>query len=109
MDDTPRPDIDVPAKPGFEKGFKQLVNAIHCAKSPNEIMAALRDHILEVYTVEMASIFLVDAVKMQLVSWILLPGNFLRKIRVPVDKTSIVGYCAATRSVVLVNNAYNRG
>ena len=109
MDHTPRPDADVSAKPGFEKGFKQLVNAIHCAKSPGEIMTALRDHILEVYSVEMASIFLVDAVKMQLVSWILLPGNFLRKIRVPVDKTSIVGYCAATRSVVLVNNAYNRG
>jgi type II secretory ATPase GspE/PulE/Tfp pilus assembly ATPase PilB-like protein len=50
----------------------------------------------------------VDAVKKQLVSWIVLPGNFLRKIRVPVDKKSIVGYCAATRSVVLVNNAYDR-
>ena len=109
MDHTHRPDADVLAKSGFDKGFKQLVNAIHSAKSPNEIMTALRDHILEVYTVEMASIFLVDAVKMQLVSWILLPGNFLRKIRVPVDKTSIVGYCAAVRSVVLINNAYNRG
>jgi type II secretory ATPase GspE/PulE/Tfp pilus assembly ATPase PilB-like protein len=109
MDDTTRPGSDVSRKSGFDKRFKQLVNAIHAAKSPGEIEAALRDQILDVYEVEMASIFLVDAVKMQLVSWILLPGNLLRKIRVPVDKTSIVGYCAATRSGVLVNNAYDRG
>ncbi|MHB8788856.1 MAG: ATPase, T2SS/T4P/T4SS family [Desulfobulbaceae bacterium] len=108
MDHTPRPDADVAGRPAFDKRFKQLVNAIHSAKSPNEMMAALREHILDVYNVEMASIFLVDAAKMQLVSWILLPGNFLRKIRVPVDKTSIVGYCAAKRTVTLVDNAYNR-
>jgi type II secretory ATPase GspE/PulE/Tfp pilus assembly ATPase PilB-like protein len=109
MDDTTSHDADVSRKPGFDKRFKQLVNVIHAAKSPNEIETALRGHLLDVYEVEMASIFLVDAVKMQLVSWILLPGNLLRKIRVPVDKTSIVGYCAAARAGVLINNAYDRG
>ncbi|MFZ5798075.1 MAG: ATPase, T2SS/T4P/T4SS family [Thermodesulfobacteriota bacterium] len=108
MDETPGSDADVSVTSGFDKRFRRLVNAIHAAASPDGIMTALSDHILDDYHVEMASIYLVDAVKKQLVSWIVLPGNFLRKIRVPVDKRSIVGYCAATRSVVLVNNAYDR-
>jgi len=108
MEETTRQYDDVSEQLTYELKFKKLANAIHSASSPNEIMVGLRDQILDVYEVDMASIFLVDAVKMQLVSWILLPGNFLRKIRVPVDKTSIVGYTAAMREVVLINNAYDR-
>ncbi|MCL7487165.1 MAG: Flp pilus assembly complex ATPase component TadA [Desulfobulbaceae bacterium] len=92
----------------YELRFKKLANAIHTATSPNEIMVGLRSQILDVYNVEMATIFLIDAARMELVSWVMLPGDFLRKIRVPVDKTSISGYAAATRDVVLINDAYDR-
>jgi GAF domain-containing protein len=92
----------------FDRRFAQLVDAIRSARSPNEIMDGLRSRVLSVYEVEMASIFLVDAVKMQLVSWVLLPGNALHKIRVPIDKTSIAGYAAATRSGVIVHDAYDK-
>jgi type II secretory ATPase GspE/PulE/Tfp pilus assembly ATPase PilB-like protein len=108
MDENSQGYSEVSEQLDYERRFKHLANAIHSATSPNEIMVGLRDQILDVYEVEMASLFLVDAVKMQLVSWILLPGDFLRKIRVPVDKTSIVGYSAAMREVVLINNAYDR-
>ncbi|HBI16352.1 MAG TPA: hypothetical protein DDY20_12735 [Desulfobulbaceae bacterium] len=108
MDDTPRADKDVAENSGFDRRLKLLISAIYSAASPNEMKTALRGHILDVYDVEMASIFLVEAARMQLVSWVLLPGQFLSKIRVPVDKTSIVGYCAATRSVVLINDAYDQ-
>lgn len=99
---------DVSRQLGFERHFKKLANAIHMARTPNDIMVGLRDRILEVYQVEMATIFLVDTKKMQLVSWVLLPGQFLGKIRVPVDKTSIVGYAANTRETVVIRDAYDR-
>ena len=99
---------DVSRQLSFERRFKKLANAIHMARTPNDIMVGLRDQILSVYKVEMATIFLVDAAKMQLVSWVLLPGESLGKIRVPVDKTSIVGYAAATRQVVAILDAYDQ-
>ncbi|GAB4333980.1 MAG: hypothetical protein Kow0089_02970 [Desulfobulbaceae bacterium] len=107
MDELTSPSDNVAARLDYELRFKKLANAIHAASSPNEIMVGLRDRILDVYHVEMATIFLIDAKRMELVSWIMLPGNFLRKIRVPVDKTSIAGYVAATRSPVLVDDAYD--
>ncbi len=93
---------------GYEQRFAQLTEAIRSAPSPSAIMGSLQKGLLDVYEVEMASVFLVDAVKQQLVSWIVLPGTVLHKIRVPIDKTSIVGHAAATRSAVAVNNAYDR-
>lgn len=99
---------DVSQQLNFERRFKKLANAIHMARTPNDIMVGLRSQILNVYQVEMATIFLVDTKKMQLVSWVLLPGEFLGKIRVPVDKTSIVGYAAMTRRVVTIQDAYDK-
>lgn len=107
MDETSRPSTGVAEQTGADLRFQRLIDAIHAAPSANEIIEQLRAQILDVCEVEMASIFLVDAVKRQLVSWILLPGESLRKIRVGVDKTSIVGYCAATRSMVLVGDPYD--
>ena len=92
----------------YELHFKKLASDIHTASTPNDIMVGLRDKILDVYKVEMATIFLVDVVKMRLVSWVLLPGEFLGKIRIPVDKTSIAGYAAAIRKIVIVQNAYDK-
>lgn len=98
---------DGKGKPGYEERFAQLTEAVRTARSPNAIMVDLHERILSVFEVEMASIFLVDAVKKQLVSWILAPGNVLHKIRVPIDTTSIVGYAASTRSSIIVNDAYD--
>ena len=52
----------------FDALFKKLMNENHAASSPNSIMVGLRNKILKVYDVEMATIFLVDAKKNQLVS-----------------------------------------
>ncbi len=95
-------------RPGPANQFDALIRAVQAATSSNMIMAELRGRILDVYQVDMASIFLIDAAKMQLVSWVLLPGSQLRKIRLPVNKTSIAGFCAVTRQVVLVSDAYDR-
>ena len=52
----------VPSKTGgsqqiYDERFKKLVNEIHSASNPNAIMVGLRNKILNIYDVEMATIF----------------------------------------------------
>jgi type II secretory ATPase GspE/PulE/Tfp pilus assembly ATPase PilB-like protein len=91
----------------FEKKLLTLVNAIHAATDTNSIMLGVRDQILDVYQVEMATIFLVDARKRQLVSWLLLPGEFLQKICLPINTKSITGYVAATQETINIHDVYD--
>ncbi len=91
----------------FSELFRKLMNEIHSASSPNAIMVGLRNKILKVYDVEMASIFLVDAKKNQLVSWVLLPGDSLSKIRMKISSESIVGFVAETRRTLNIANVYD--
>jgi len=101
------PSVKVRSSSPFDVLFKRLMNEIHAAASPNAIMVGLRNKILKVYDVEMATIFLVDAKKNQLVSWVLLPGEALRKIRADINRDSIVGFVAETRQTLNINNVYD--
>jgi len=92
----------------FNERFKKLVNEIHAASTPNAIMVGLRNKILNIYTVEMATIFLVDAKKNKLVSWVLLPGDSLRKIRMDINRSSITGFVAETKQTVNISNVYDK-
>ena len=91
----------------FEKNLLTLVNAIHAATDTNSIMLGVRQQILDVYQIEMATIFLVDAQKKKLVSWLLLPGEFLQKISLPITTESITGYVAATRETINIHDVYD--
>jgi type II secretory ATPase GspE/PulE/Tfp pilus assembly ATPase PilB-like protein len=95
-------------KRSFDELFRRLMNEIHAASSPNAIMVGLRNKILKIYRVEMATIFLVDAKKNQLVSWVLLPGESLRKIWMRITHESIVGFVAATRRTLNISNVYDK-
>lgn len=92
----------------YDERFKKLVNEIHAASSPNAIMVGLRNKILSLYRVEMATIFMVDAKRDKLVSWVLLPGDAISRIRMDIDKTSITGFVATTRMVLNINNVYDQ-
>jgi len=107
MNDNLRPDILPSGNLPDPERFKQLADEINMASSHDGVMILLRDHLLTVSGVEMASIFLIDSLKMQLVSWLVLPGESLRKIRIPIDKTSIAGYTASIRNSVLIKDPYN--
>lgn len=101
------PSVKVRSSSPFDVLFKRLMNEIHAASSPNAIMVGLRNKILKVYDVEMATIFLVDAKKNQLVSWVLLPGEALRKIRTDINRDSIVGFVADTLMTLNIANVYD--
>jgi type II secretory ATPase GspE/PulE/Tfp pilus assembly ATPase PilB-like protein len=91
----------------FEKNLLALVNAIHAAADTNSIMLGVRQQILDVYQVEMATIFLVDVRKKALVSWLLLPGEFLEKISLPITSESITGHVAVTSETVNIHDVYD--
>lgn len=91
----------------FEKKLLALVNAIHAATDINSIMLGVRQQILDVYQVEMATIFLVDSRKKLLNSWLLLPGEFLQKISLPITPESITGYVAATSETINIHDVYD--
>ena len=92
----------------FDDRFKKLVNEIHAASSPNAIMVGLRNKILNIYNVEMATIFLIDAKKNKLVSWVLLPSDSLRKIRMDINRSSITGFVAETKQTLNISNVYDK-
>jgi len=92
----------------FDKRFKKLVNEIHAASSPNAIMVGLRNKILNIYNVEMATIFLIDAKKNKLVSWVLLPSDSLRKIRMDINRSSVTGFVAETKQTLNILNVYDK-
>ena len=96
------------ATKAFDDHFKKLVNEIHAAANPNAIMVGLRNKILKIYDVEMATIFLVDAKKHQLVSWVLLSGSSLRKFRVNINRSSIAGFVADTKKKLNIADVYDK-
>lgn len=92
----------------FEKDLLALVNAIHAATDNNAIMLGLREQILDAYQVEMATIFLVDIRRKHLASWLLLPGEFLKRIELPINRKSVCGYVARTRETVNIQDVYDK-
>ncbi|MDH5298146.1 MAG: GspE/PulE family protein [Desulfobulbaceae bacterium] len=86
--------------------FKKLANSIHSAPDINAIQIGLREQILSLYDVEMATIYLVDAPKKELCSWVVLPGEHLKRIRIPISTKSIAGYVAHTGKLVNIRNVY---
>ena len=105
---TENPSSTIASQQVFDERFKKLVNEIHAASSPNAIMVGLRNKILNIYNVEMATIFLIDTKKNKLVSWVLLPSDSLRKIRMDINRSSITGFVAETRQTLNILNVYDK-
>ena len=95
------------SKPDCYRRFDQLAEKINTVESHEALAKLLRNQLLTVYDVDMASIFLIDSLKMQLVSWLAIPGDSFRKIRIPINKISIAGYTASTRQMVLIQDPYD--
>jgi len=105
---TENPTSRIASQQVFDERFKKLVNEIHAASSPNAIMVGLRNKILNIYNVEMATIFLIDAKKNKLVSWVLLQTDSLRKIRMDINRSSITGFVAETKQTLNISNVYDK-
>jgi type II secretory ATPase GspE/PulE/Tfp pilus assembly ATPase PilB-like protein len=99
---------EIAVKPKFALRFKKLVNDIHAAPDLNAIQLGLRQQILNLYDAEMATIYLVNAGKREIFSWVVLSGERLRQIRLPINCKSIAGYVAKTGKIINVSNVYDQ-
>ncbi|MEN8188696.1 MAG: GspE/PulE family protein [Thermodesulfobacteriota bacterium] len=91
----------------FKKSYGKLVKAIQSAKNPNSLMGAVRKQILDLFEVEMATIFIRDSTGKNLSSWLLLPGESHTRIHLPIDQASLAGYVATSGEIINIKDAYD--
>jgi len=90
----------------FQKKLNNITNKIHSAKDTNDILLNLQNDILSLFDADRITIYVVDGLKKQIVSR-LKTGAEVAEIRVPIDNSSISGYCAASGRMVNIKNAYD--
>lgn len=87
--------------------LQSLLEVIQEAPDIRSIKRTLCKQILDVFQIEMAAIFLVNIRKQELGSWLLLPGDSLEKIAIPISGDSIVGYVASTKQPINLRDPYD--
>ncbi|MDB9822214.1 GspE/PulE family protein [Deltaproteobacteria bacterium] len=90
----------------FQKRLNNITNKIHSAKDTNDILLNLQSEILGLFAADRITIYVVDGANKQIVSRFK-TGAEVAEIRVPVNNTSISGYCAASGKVVNITNSYD--
>ena len=90
----------------FQKRLNNITNKIHSAKDTNDILINLQNEILSLFAADRITIYVIDGANKQIVSRFK-TGAEVAEIRVPVNNTSISGYCAASGKVVNITNAYD--
>ena len=96
------------SKPNDSTSFEEFIKSIKSAPNLKTLTTRIRNKFTDVFQVEMATIFMVDAANKLLVSWILMPGESLRKICIPITKSSISGYVAACGKKLMIPDVYNQ-
>ncbi len=90
----------------FQKKLNYITNKIHSARDTDDILLNLQEDILSLFDADRITIYVVDGIRKQIVSRFK-TGDEINEIRVPIEKSSIAGYCAATGSVVNIKDAYD--
>jgi type II secretory ATPase GspE/PulE/Tfp pilus assembly ATPase PilB-like protein len=88
------------------KKLMEKINEIHSASSLNSILIELKDSIADLFDAERITIYLADIKKNLLFSRVK-SGEEIKDIIVPINSSSIAGYCAMTRNIVNIKNAYD--
>src|SRR5918911_3723728 len=72
-----------------------VINKIHAARNLDELFFELKNDLVELFDVEQLTLYAVDREKKELYAKYLLNAlNGVEEIRVPINETSISGYCA---------------
>jgi len=90
----------------YQKRLNNITNKIHSARDTNDILLNLQSEILSLFDADRITIYVVDGVRKQIVSKIK-TGDEVNEIRVPIDNSSISGYCATSGKLVNITNAYD--
>ena len=90
----------------YNEGLKSITRQLHAAENIDDILINLKDNIIALFDVERITIYAVDHAKKEIYSKIK-EGNEATEIRLPINRSSIAGYCASTGKIVSISNAYD--
>ncbi|MCB2170957.1 MAG: GAF domain-containing protein, partial [Deltaproteobacteria bacterium] len=90
----------------YQKRLNAITTKIHAANDTNEILLNLQNDILSLFDAERITVYAVDAKNREIFS-MMKTGEEIKEIRVPINKDSISGCCAATCKLIEIENAYN--
>lgn len=90
----------------YRDKLQEIGNKINSARDLDDILIDLKDEIIELFSAERMTIYVIDGVKRELVSRFK-TGDEVAEIRVPVNKESLAGYCALTHKLLNIENVYD--
>ncbi len=90
----------------YQKKLIAITNRIHSAENTNEILENLQDEVLTLFNADRITIYAVDPNGKEIFSRFK-TGNEINEFRVPINDKSISGYCAESRKLINVQDAYD--
>jgi hypothetical protein len=90
----------------YNENLKNITHQLHLAENIDDILINFKDNLLELFDAERITIYAVDHAKKEIYSKIK-DGSELTEIRLPINRSSIAGYCASTGKIVSISNAYD--
>ncbi|MDO8790074.1 MAG: GAF domain-containing protein [Sulfuritalea sp.] len=88
----------------FAKKLQALSNKVHATDNIAQIMIGLSPEICELFQCERLTLYVVNKERGALVSKVKMGIDSNKELVLPIDKQSIAGYVALTRSTVRINN-----
>ncbi len=85
---------------------REIADRIFSANNLNEIFIDLKDDIMELFDAERMTIYVVDGVKKELVSFFMSAGE-VDEIRLPISEQSIVGFAVSSKQLINIADVYD--
>jgi type II secretory ATPase GspE/PulE/Tfp pilus assembly ATPase PilB-like protein len=98
--------VELEEKLQLRKGLVDITNRIHAAQNIKQILVDLKDGILNLFSAQSITIYVVDRSRSEIYS-LLLIGAQVKEIRVPINNRSIAGYVASVGRGVNIADAYD--
>ena len=90
----------------FHKSIQNINNRINSAESIKDIILEIKEDIRNLFNIHVLTIYAFDKVKKEIYS-MHLEDSAIKEIRLPVNNSSIAGYVANNKKMVLIADVYN--
>src|SRR5450759_3413337 len=90
----------------FHKSIQNINNRINSAESIKDIILEIKEDIRNLFNIHVLTIYVFDKVKKEIYS-MHLEDSAIKEIRLPVNNSSIAGYVANNKKMVLIADVYN--
>ena len=99
---------NVAAEHGSQSPKAALVNRIRAAATLDDLFLKLKEDLVDLFEVEQLTLYAIDREKRELYSRFLLDSlQGIQEIRVPIDATSVSGYCARYGKTLNIGDVYD--